>query len=138
MLTRIVMAVDDCGSWDSHNSKTSGLKSTWYFLSQSPKKTKKHPPTKKFLTFREMELPCSNIKKILAFSQKKVLLLFPKAEPFTFKAQRNDKKILIFREMEPSSSSIKKFLIFLLKCNPTRFSPSSKNKKATQREFLIL
>ena len=134
-----------------------------------------------------MELPCSNIEKILTFSQKKVLLLFPKAEPCTFKAQKNDKKIFIFREMEPCSSSIKTFLIFLMfqesetlksfwylrrcnflspnptktksihtekknslylrkwnfltikfknslyfrKCNPARFSPSSKNKKAT-------
>ena len=129
MLTRIVMAVDDWGNWDSHNSKTSSLKGTWHFLSQSPKKNEKHPPTKIFLTFREMELPCSNIKKILIFSQKKALLLFPKTETCTFKVQKNNKKILIFWEMGPSGSSIKTFLIFSYISgirNPKKFLISQK------------
>ena len=30
-----------------------------------------------------MELSCSNIKKILMFSQKKPFLIFPEKEPFT-------------------------------------------------------
>ena len=30
-----------------------------------------------------MELSCSNIKKILIFSQKKPFLIFPEKEPFT-------------------------------------------------------
>ena len=37
------------------------------------KKKKKSPPSKKFLTFRKIELSCSNIKKFLKFQETKTL-----------------------------------------------------------------
>ena len=64
-----------------------------HYPGQAPPPPTKNPPGKKFLIFWEMELSCSNTKKILIFSQRnaflifsqnKYFLIFPKTEPCTF------------------------------------------------------
>ena len=46
-----------------------------------PKNKTKNQTRKKFLTFREMELSCSSIKKFLYFLKGKLLLYFRKWSP---------------------------------------------------------
>ena len=55
-----------------------------HFYSQARKKTKKNLPEKKFLTFPEMELSSSNIKKNLYILSKESISYVPETEPCTF------------------------------------------------------
>ena len=56
----------------------------WCTFQSKLEKTKKNPPPKKFLIFREMELSNSKIKIFIIFSQKKAFLIFLEMEPCTF------------------------------------------------------
>ena len=73
-------------------------------------KNNKIQPEIKFVTFREMELSSSNIKKILMFSYILGNGTFkPKLEKIKNPPR---KKFLIFREMELSSSNTREFFMF--------------------------
>ena len=72
------------------------FRATWATFKPKRAKNKKNSPRKKFHIFPEIELPSSNIKKILIFSQKKASLIFsqkeafpifPKTEPCTFQSK---------------------------------------------------
>ena len=65
-------------------------------FSRSSKNKKKNPPQENFL--------CSNIKKLLIFSQKKAVLIFQETE--------STKEILMFQEMELSYLRKRNCLIF--------------------------
>ena len=54
-----------------------------HFPSKATKSKKlQNQSSRKFVIFRDIELICSNIRKILKFSQKKYFLLFTKTESF--------------------------------------------------------
>ena len=76
-----------------------------------PKLEKKPPPQVNFLIFQEIELPNSNIKKLIVFSQKKAFFIFPEMESCSFQPKLKKKKkknnlppkiFLVFDEMELS------------------------------------
>ena len=57
-----------------------------------PKLEKKPPPQVNFLIFQEIELPNSNIKKLIVFSQKKAFFIFPEMESCSFQPKLKKKK----------------------------------------------
>ena len=61
------------------------FRATWAtYQSQPPKNKKKNPPRKKFYIFSGKEFSCSDIKKILIFSQRKAFLIFSQMKLCTF------------------------------------------------------
>ena len=52
-----------------------------------------------------MELSCSNIKKILIFSQKKPFLIFPEKEPFTSQP-KSPLLLLPKKKIHPETNSL--------------------------------
>ena len=85
-------------TYESTSRISSGFNSHLvHFISPSLPHTQKNSVQKKFLIFPEMEFSCSNIKKILIFSQKKAFLIFSEIELSDIKI----KIIFIFSEMEP-------------------------------------
>ena len=53
-----------------------------------------------------MELSCSNIKKILIFSQKKPFLIFPEKEPFTSQPKSPLLLLLSKKKIHPETNSL--------------------------------
>ena len=88
------------------------------WLPGAPPKNKKIRPPKKFLTYQEMKLSNSKIKKFLIFSQKRSLhfsararknkKIHPEKKILIFQETETLKKLLVFWEMEPFTSSSKK------------------------------
>lgn len=110
----IVRIKDGSQPWNLHVTKfcqSSVLKSHLLHFPAKAQKIKKKTTPKKFLN---LFIPSSNIKKILAFSQKKACLIFSQMKPCNFhsKLQKQKKstlgKFLILQETETP----KRFLCF--------------------------
>ena len=71
------------------------------------KKWKKTKLQKKFLTFPEMELSSSDIRKNLIFTQKEAFFIFPKMEPYIFQPKLEKNYIYI-----SGNGDLKNFLCF--------------------------